>query len=526
MDDPRVQRSMPARAPRLAGVLVACMALLAVSAYGRAAPACKKGCNRAKSSCLKDARTEATAARNACSDTRAEKRACRKRVKGTLRDSRSACTRFRRGCGTCCAQGGSLCDTRCGDSIVTAARGEQCDPPGSACPGAGTCSESCQCPAIPTTTTTQPRPTTTSTQPTPTTTSTSTTTTPTVTTTSTTLPPTTRVCFEAIASGNARAAASACGIAALAAPQDPAVLLAAAAASAMAAALDDPALAALADRAGIVRSGSAADVCALSATPPNAFPDGTPHSGEVLDLAHAAGLPLLAAALETLAPYAGGTSAQFDPVYLPACLRFAGLPAVEVDAGDVLMARAVLHGLAAATRLASAYDLDIALAPVLNGAVTAESVFLGAPALLTRRPGATAELAAAGAELDAALEAFVAAVASIDAETDDQSDDLLVIDPADRADVLAIRDAAVLLREALAGESTFEAARFKFLKTNQRLRLGDALGASIASLRPLVPPFDAEGRPDPCALPDYTFAGVTPDLTAKAFRQLADLRCR
>src|SRR5262249_7213703 len=251
MDDPRVQRSMPARAPRLAGVLVACMALLAVSAYRRAAPACQKGCNRAKSSCLEDAPNGADAARSACSGTRAEKRACRKRVKGALRDSRSACTRFRRGCGTCCAQGGSLCDTRCGDSIVTAARGEQCDPPGSACPGAGTCSESCQCPAIPTTTTTQPAPTTTSTQPTPTTTSTQptptttstqptptttpTTTAPTVTTTSTTLPPTTRVCFEAIASGNARAAASACGIAALAAPQDPAVLLAAAAASAMAA---------------------------------------------------------------------------------------------------------------------------------------------------------------------------------------------------------------------------------------------------------------------------------------------------
>src|SRR5262249_59661784 len=127
------------------------------------------------------------------------------------------------------------------------------------------------------------------------------------------LPPPPRVCLERMAAGNARAAARACGIAALAAPQDPAVLLAAAAASAMAAALDEPALAALADRAGIVRSGSAADVCALSATPPNVFPDGTPHSGEVLDLAHAAGLPLLAAALDTLAPYARGTNARFHP---------------------------------------------------------------------------------------------------------------------------------------------------------------------------------------------------------------------
>ena len=348
---------------------------------------------------------------------------------------------------------------------------------------------------------------------------------PGTTTTTTTLPAAAAACLNPLRSGDVGAAVAPCTSAAQLYPQDGVLHLAAAGATLAAGVLNDPAPLSLASNAGIVVSGSAADVCALAATLPQVFPASTPESGQVLQVARGVGLPLLQSALNILTGYVGGAPSTLDLANLPPCLRASAAGGVEIDDGDVLAARAALQGLVALVHLASAYDIDLPIAPELNGTTTPSDDFAQHKSLLTLEPGAAGELAQAGAQLDAALQDFIAAVDSIDAETDDQSDDLLVIGPADRANLETLRAAATRLRTAITRDATFEASVFARLPRDERVALAGFLSGAVTSLRPLVPGFDKGGNPDPCHFPDYTFGGVTPDLTRSAFDQVTGLTC-
>jgi hypothetical protein len=101
-------------------------ALLCVAAFaGAAGPggAGKRACHRAISACAQQGRQLAKATCNGPS-----KAACRRRV---LPEVQGDLPRLPYECQSCCDDGGNASDARCGDGVVTAARGEQCDPPGS-----------------------------------------------------------------------------------------------------------------------------------------------------------------------------------------------------------------------------------------------------------------------------------------------------------------------------------------------------------------------------------------------------------
>jgi uncharacterized repeat protein (TIGR01451 family) len=209
--------------PRHAFLIVAALFLLLVphasAAKNPALKLCRKSCNIAKSLCLTQAKAKLKAALGDCSGAAADQRQCRKQAKTTSHADRAACADFKRTCTACCTSSGTDCSARCGDGTVTPGRGEDCDPPGSACGVDATCGADCRCPAglpgttsttVPpttstttlatttttgaattTTTTTEPGSTTTSTSITTTTTAASTTTTTGPTTTTTTSPGTT-----------------------------------------------------------------------------------------------------------------------------------------------------------------------------------------------------------------------------------------------------------------------------------------------------------------------------------------------
>src|SRR5262249_47313219 len=76
---------------------------------------------------------------------------CRRQAGAIVRAARRGCMAFKRTCRSCCADAGTDCAARCGDGVVTASRGETCDPAGLACPGGGTCGGDCRCPVVTTT---------------------------------------------------------------------------------------------------------------------------------------------------------------------------------------------------------------------------------------------------------------------------------------------------------------------------------------------------------------------------------------
>src|SRR5690242_12814006 len=102
---------------------------------------CRLTCERAKTSCIEHVQKRLHDLRGNCSSPGL--RRCRRSASRTARAGRRLCNGFALECHTCCDARGSECAKRCGDGIVTAGRGEECDPPGSLCNHGTTCDEKC-----------------------------------------------------------------------------------------------------------------------------------------------------------------------------------------------------------------------------------------------------------------------------------------------------------------------------------------------------------------------------------------------
>ena len=263
-------------------------------------------------------------------------------------------------------------------------------------------------------------------------------------------------------------------------------------------------------RAGVAIRGGLEDVCALHATAPalDSLPEGTPRSGEILNSARTILLPALQAALTNLERISPDAVIRFDLRDLPPCL-FGQSRAVnvEIDRGDLLAIAALFQGASALLDISTAYDLDFRLQAAAT--LPPRMVFDSSPDLLTLV--SADRLSTARRALRLALSALVDAIDAIQSETDDQSDDLLVILSEDSGEADRVRQAADLIREALGGEVTLPTALG--LPEAQRLNLNRLFSASFGSLRGFVPAFDSDSNPDPHRFPDPSFGGTTPDLT-------------
>jgi len=75
-------------------------------------------------------------------------RVCRRLARQAAKQGKQTCGTFRRGCRACCrANPSDTCQQRCGDLVVSVDRGEQCDPPLSACGTGAACDPTCHCSA-------------------------------------------------------------------------------------------------------------------------------------------------------------------------------------------------------------------------------------------------------------------------------------------------------------------------------------------------------------------------------------------
>jgi hypothetical protein len=187
-------------------------------------------------------------------------------------------------------------------------------------------------------------------------------------------------------------------------------------------------------------------VCGWRAAIPHDPPSGAPRTGELLAAARMVLAPEIDAAVSGLVRLPDTVQVSFNPANLPSCVGGRSQPRnIEIDNGDVLAFTAVLQALRAGLDILTAYNLDVDLRALVHH--TAQDVLAHAPALLALT--SAAPVGTARQSLDEALRNFGAAISSVLAETDDQSNDLLVIVPGDREDAQRIQHILDLVRRSL-----------------------------------------------------------------------------
>ncbi|MGH7859214.1 MAG: hypothetical protein ACREQY_17945 [Candidatus Binatia bacterium] len=298
-------------------------------------------------------------------------------------------------------------------------------------------------------------------------------------------------------------------------PEDDEARLFAAVTESAAALLDDPALRDLLSASGGSIRGSSSDACSMAIALPDLLDEDSPSSEEARRIATPILRERIDALIAELERLPGGFRMTLESSDLPACLRAVAPAKIEIDAADVLVALGGLRAAAAGLRIAAAYDVDADVDDVANNDRTPQEVVEQNPQLGNRRsdPASADALDDARTLLEQASLDLVDAIDAIAAETDDQRDDAISVAPEDRDGMERLRLALELFRTSLHEPVTFRAQDFPELDEDQRLDLRIFFDATIASLRPLLPPFTERGQFDVCRFPDPTFDGIAPDLT-------------
>ncbi len=326
---------------------------------------------------------------------------------------------------------------------------------------------------------------------------------------------------NALTTGNLRAATDAFRQALQSAPNNPHANLYSALTRIVTPMLDHPELRSLASRSGVGIAGDSRDVCAIRVTLPQAqdIPSSAPRTGEIIQTLRRVLLPEIVAALASLNRISGTAEIRSDLMRLPACL-FPTLAAVglqrvleqvevEIDNSDLQALTASLQIVQAAFELAAAYELDAGLRLVTTQ--TSPAILDAEPGLLRLR--SRAPLTTARNLLEHGLRDAAAALDALLAETDDQSDDLVVILPEGVSDVRLIRDTVESVRQSLTRIVTLPT---ELLDEPERLNLSLLFSGRFGTLRPFVPTytFSCLGP-----FPDPTFGGISPDLTQQDINQ-------
>jgi len=243
-----------------------------------------------------------------------------------------------------------------------------------------------------------------------------------------------------------------------------------------------------------------------------------PSTAEFLTAIRTDLIPEVEAVLAEIRNWPADVQIRFSVADLPECIRpDTDKTVVEVDRGDLLAMESGLELILFLSDLFDGYNTNVSLHTLVEDSV--RTIVQGNPQLLTLV--SADRLHSARDHLRTAMGKIVDAIDEIRAETDNQDDDLLVIDSDDVNDARKLRLVLTLAQEALSHEVslpidvvTGEIDLLDIgLGAHERLNLDRFFSGSLASLRPLLPPFDAEGEFDTSQLPDPTFGGMAPDMT-------------
>jgi len=324
--------------------------------------------------------------------------------------------------------------------------------------------------------------------------------------------------LRALANADLFAAAAAFSSAAAAEPGNTEARLYARLTGAAARVLDDSDLPNVAERAGVTGRVSSRNVCDMEIGSLDHVPPGAPRSGEILTALRTGFIPELQSAVDTLHTVSPDTRITFRVTDLPECLRpDTDSETVEIDRGDLLLLEAALEGTMGLLDLLDGYNTDAALNLALEE--PPQVLFANERQLLTLK--AKDRLASARQHLGAAAAAVVGAIDSVGAETDNQADDLFVIDPDDQHDAREARLLVAHFEDSLSGEVSVPIDIVTGVidltdsgaGPHERLNLSRLFSGQLKSLRAFLPAFDTEGYFDSDRFPDMTFGGIVPDMT-------------
>src|SRR5512144_844348 len=90
-----------------------------VTPAGAAVNPCKASCSAERSACKGAAKSAFQSDKEKCTGTGKAKRQCVKAARNALRSAQGACRGFSSDCRDCCKDGGTSCDVRCGDGVVS-----------------------------------------------------------------------------------------------------------------------------------------------------------------------------------------------------------------------------------------------------------------------------------------------------------------------------------------------------------------------------------------------------------------------
>jgi len=246
------------------------------------------------------------------------------------------------------------------------------------------------------------------------------------------------------------------------------------------------------------------------------LPDDAPTSGEVLAFLKDILLPEVGGALGNLEIIGDTFNLLLDPAETQAGEY------LEVDYGDIALYRSALHALKSLILILDAYDLDVDIddivAEIENDDFSINLDLLDTYTnLLMLKPSHL--LAEAKSAVRDAIDSYIEASAFIRAETDDQENDLITIDPEDLENEAKFRNALLDIENSLDGPYLIGDEE---LEDPFRLDLTQFFDDPI-HIRDYLPQFTDDNEIVTCSFPDPTFSGILPDFNQDTLNNLLHL---
>jgi hypothetical protein len=193
---------------------------------------------------------------------------------------------------------------------------------------------------------------------------------------------------------------------------------------------------------------------------------------------------------------------------------------IEIDLGEVYMLDALINQLQGIIGLLVPYNFDVNYA-----SVNPESLLTAGTDWGTLHADGAAQLAAARQNMLLANTRLHSAIASINNETDDQSDDVIPIAALSDVDLVDFVDGFDVLHAALNGPQSVEIYDYQNQQAFVDVHLGAFFTNPMTDLKAKLPnhTFGVNGDPvvtNPITFPDPTFNGLFPNMTNVLWQQL------
>ncbi|MCD6347127.1 MAG: carboxypeptidase regulatory-like domain-containing protein, partial [Bacteroidales bacterium] len=246
------------------------------------------------------------------------------------------------------------------------------------------------------------------------------------------------------------------------------------------------------------------------------LPSGAPTSTEYIDFLTESLMPEIDGALLNLTQI----DSTFSLLIAPGEINSS--EGLEVDYGDVLMYRALLHALKSTIRITASYDLECNVADLLpkveddSFSMNDDLLNVYADFLKLLTPD---QMSSAGSDLELSVDRYLDASDFIRAEVDDQGDDFITFDSESLEDEQEFRNVLQDVKDSLAGPTMIGDEEFDdhFVLDLSRF-FGQPFG-----LRIFLPDFDADNNVIPCTFPDPTIHDLLPAYTSAKWNNILGL---